>query len=331
MGLRVPFQGRYLICQSSTITEVKDFSAGSMGVELSKYALPLTNRPHVSRGQNIVHTPKSLGLSERKIKTGYEYFSGTYLPVVTLEFDYTEHLASLFLWLLFQKGASEGAGPGYQKDYIPYVDPEPEIYCNIARIMSDSDSDGFLIKGGVCRSLTVSGREGEVVKVSAEMIGASKWAFNFGSGVFNWSERAPEMFQDITSVLISTAEAKNDFREFSVTVTNNVVPKYCNSQVPIRFVLGKLEATGTFVLNWDHATRGGLIPFADWRDNDVRDWQVVFDSGASSFHIRGSYRNVEVVNEEQATIRHEIESAHFSTSDYGIAFEVTDSQERGIT
>lgn len=335
MGLRVPWQDQYLIVQSSTISEAKDFSAGGIGIEADKYVLPLTNHPHLSIGQNIISTEKSLGIAERRSGTGYEYQAGTRLPVITLETDCTNQLMGLLGWLFFQNGVTEGASPNYAKECIPWTNPEPEIYCNLVRVMSGSSADSFRIRGGICRNITISGREGEIIKVSSEIVGAYiDNNFNALSAVFNWSERSSGLFQNITARLEVESNG-NDFdisdslSEFSFTINNNVIPKYYNSQNPTSFILGKLTGSFSCVFNWSNANMGGQDAFDTLKTSGYTVLSVTI--GSSHFWVYGITRDVEIIDEEQNKIRVSADMAAVKTETHSALFNIIDSINRGIT
>lgn len=341
MGLRVPWQDQYLICQSSTISEAKDFSAGSIGLEADKYVLPLTNHPHLSSGQNIINTEKSLGMAYRQGKIGYEYQAGTRLPVVTLEFDFHEKLMGLLTYLFFQNGTHQAAGPGYGKSTSKWTNPEPEIYCNIAKVMSDSSADSFRIRGGICRSFTISGREGESLKVSVEIVGAYiDNDFNASVAIFNWSvpPSGRELFQDFSTVDIFVGDANYNnvsLNEFSFTVNNNARPRFYNSRNPVSFILGKLTGSCSCVLNWSQASIGGQKAFEELKSasgGKFEMWMVV--ESPHDLNPNGIIQNVEVISEEQCKVRIETELAYLSGTawqDYPLFMAIIDSVDRGIT
>lgn len=336
MGLRVPWQDQYLICQSSTISEAKDFSAGSMGIELSKYALPLTNHPHIGLGQNIIKTAKSLGIAQNQRGGGYEFQAGTRLPTVTLETHYTACYLSLFLWLLFQNGSSEGPPTGYDKVYQPWTNPTPEIYCNIAHVMSSGSADSFRIRGGIVRSVTISGEEGGECKISVEIIGAyidtnfnaSSAVIDFPVGSEQWHR--PASFQ-IANLYIPHSDLDTLLMDkFSFTVSNNATVKYNNSQSPTSFILGKLEATLNFSLMWGDPNRGGMYLIDKIKDCSEVSARISLGTYGSNAYFHGIVNSDDITADEQHKLNMTMDCAK-SGSDPAVEFSIIDEQQRGIT
>lgn len=331
MGMRAPWQDCYLICQSSSISEAKDFSSG-IGVESGKFILPLTNRPNLGYGHTEVVTEKATGVSLKAYQTYYEYHKGVILPTVTLEMEYTPHLASLFMWLLFQNGVVEEGAPTYTKTSTYWTSCVPEIYCNIVRVMSGSVADSFRIRGAICKSLSISSEKGSAWKLAAEMVGAYlDTDFNASTAVLAYSERNTLVFSDIDYVYFNGDQSGDRvyrLESFNLTITNNVIPKYYNSQNPVSFVLGRLDGSLDFKLSWADTAGGGMEflnlikTFADVTMNI----QVTKETFMTDVYLQGIPKDFDIVSEAEALVSGKI---LWGNSVAGLG--ITDRQARGIT
>ena len=267
MAIRSGWEDQYAIIQTQGgITSDIDIGGASLiasgalqGVDVDKFGLEVTNSPSIDPGQNIIDTPKSLGIPYRRTGAGYEFQQGTKAPSVTVEFDVTAPLMSLMLWLLLQNGGSQTGSAPIVYTFVSYTTPIVEVWCNFWRIMSASVANSHQILGGIVQSLTLSGSEGDTFKGSAEIIGADFSNIeNLGGNTTNiaYDQQAPILYQDLTFDLNSTAVHVS---EFSVTISNNAIPHYyVGSQTPRRFLLDRLEISGSFKLAWDSDVDGGV-------------------------------------------------------------------------
>jgi len=179
------WQEQYYIQQTSDINERPRWRDSDTGIRNGKFVLYLTNRPHLP----VVPVPKetmlSFGRSDRRTDE-YDQFA-TNVPSFTLEGPANAYNLSLFLWLLFQNGASETYDSNNQVNistFIPYTSADVNTYCSILRKMVDStttinqDTESHLMLGCVCKSLTLNSTEREVLTYTAEMVGASHRKYN---------------------------------------------------------------------------------------------------------------------------------------------------------
>lgn len=247
----------------ATVGASYDFETGKIGVDSNKYGIQLNNHPTFDPGQNIIDQEKAIGTSYRRAGAGYEFQQGTRLPTTTFEFDVTEKNIVPFLWTLFQKGLDEGAASVYLKTFGCYLEAEDscEAYMTLLRKMSDEDTNSHVIGGAICRSMTLSATSGEPLRASCEMIGynmVTDFDFNAQSSIIEYDNSAPLLWQNATVELDDSAI---NIDGFSITITNNAVPKFYDSQHPVKYVLGRITVDGTITIPWGDTNKGSNTEF----------------------------------------------------------------------
>ncbi len=182
------WQSNYHIQQTESINEHPKFRSTDIGIKgtgsaAGKFIFPITNRPHLPISpqlrENILVTGRA---DKRTIEFVQDILDP---PTFTLEMPANAYNLSLFLWLLFQRGASETtSGSVVTSTFIPYTSVDIEVYTAVSRSMVDAittinqDTTSHLILGCICQSLTISAEERGILRLSAEMIGASHRLYN---------------------------------------------------------------------------------------------------------------------------------------------------------
>ncbi len=183
MPARVPWMDRFLIQQTTNRMEEhpeydKDANIGITGdttADSGKFTMPLINHPHLPSPTTInnleLATGRSDGYTVEHIQTASE------APTFTLEMPANAHNLSLFLWSLFQTGASENESSGtITMTCVPYTSPVPEMWLAVTRLMLDIntkitlDTISHMVYGCICRSLTLTAEEGGLLNLSAEIV-----------------------------------------------------------------------------------------------------------------------------------------------------------------
>lgn len=247
------------VWNSATVT-TGNFVSGAIGVDTSKYGIPLTNFPVFDSGTAIINTRKAVGTPYRQTGTGcLEYQMGARTPQTTYECDATYKIMALFCQLLFQGGASEAATTPFLKTYIPYAEGDADVVACAALIrkMSGQTANSHVIGGAIIRSLSISGEEGQPIKLSAEFMGynmVSDYDYSSEANILEFDTTACLMLQNMSVKLAGTAV---NIGKFDLSISNNAVPKYYNTNAVTKFVLGDFTATGNIVVPWAAATVGG--------------------------------------------------------------------------
>ena len=204
---------QYMIQQTSSRTAAPTFkqqgqlaaSAGNIGIEgdgsinsdVGRFIMPLLNAPHINPGFATVDHFTSTGRAD--LFPAYDMTSVPSEPAsVTLEMPLNAYNLSLFAWLLFQNGASESGVTYNTIVCVPYTSPGVEIYCAILRMMEDSNAVkpnaltstmSHILYGGICRSFTISGASGDILRLSAEVVGSFAFASGTGPTILTAGER----------------------------------------------------------------------------------------------------------------------------------------------
>ena len=262
MATRTTWQDKYLIQQTSSLTEAPDFDpAVDIGIEGTGSAngvflVPTTDHPHLNPASAINEQELAVGVSQRH---HLEYNTTIAEPnSVTLNMQMNAYNLSLFIWLLFQTAAGEAAGTGdiLIMSAAPYTEADYEVYCAITRLLGgtagDDDTKSQYMVGCICNSLTITGETGGIMQLSAEMMGADWAVANNDLGTQTWSslafsDKAPLKFQDMHFELDNE---KVDVPSISITVNANVAAQFYNNNTIQKFVLGRLNVEGNFGVPW---------------------------------------------------------------------------------
>lgn len=275
---------RYMIQQVATRTTAPTFTAASniglegTGAAAGIYVAPLLNASHINPGYATVEHITSTGRSD--LFPVYDMTTVATEPAsITLEMPLNAYNLSLFSWLLFQNGTTE------TEDAVtmlmickPYTSPLPEIYCTIVRVMADSlatkpnvDTMSHILYGGICRSLTISGSSGDILRLSAEIVGSYAIAaaatdltlsppkMLINNAATNWdtfalptSTISPIRFSALT-VTFGAADTAKGIDDFSITFTNDAAMRYYNENAVQGEVLQRINGSGSFTLAWGQA------------------------------------------------------------------------------
>jgi len=276
MAVRVPFQDLYAIEQTSSATGWPLFmDSTTIGIEgtgtgnTGKFILPITEHAHLNPGASSVEHELTTGQSNRAV---IEYNTvASAPPTTTLTMPMTAYNLSLFLWLLFQTGTSEGSASGVKvMTCVPYTAATVEEYCHLVRVLgtyTDSmkvDTQSHIMRKCICNSLTINGEEGDILMLTAELMGTEWAASSPGKGKFvnnnyqwstlNYSTKTPIKFQALTTKLNNSPL---DIPSFSITISNNAQAIYYTNATIQRFILGRLTLEGNIFIPWSDDGVGG--------------------------------------------------------------------------
>lgn len=156
----------------------KDANIGITGdgsADSGKFVMPLSNHPNLPSPTTITNLELATGRSDAH--TVEHVQTASEAPTFTLEMPANAHNVSLFLWSLFQSGASESeTGGTITMTCIPYVSPVPEVWLAVTRLMIavsntiTMDTVSHMVYGCICRSLTLTSEEGGLMNLSAEIV-----------------------------------------------------------------------------------------------------------------------------------------------------------------
>ncbi len=280
MADRASWQSKYYIEQNpaaslATLTNKPDFTTNDIGVEGTggsddgTYVLLLENKPSLVPFPNIINeTELTTGRSDRHT-VEYEATVHEASPV-TLEGNANSYIMSLYLWSLFQKGASEGGNGTQIITYTPYTDPTPEMYFSLVKLMSaltsnmTADTQSHYKTGCIVKSLTLTAEERGLVKYSAEVLGAVDGVANTDLGIGSaWStlgypaQNTSWKWQDFTTKFDTTTVA---VKALNLTFNNNVEPVYYGDTDNVSgYRLQRCTVEGTLDLPWGTTTKGANI------------------------------------------------------------------------
>ena len=301
MATKAPWASQYMIQQTSSLTDAPTFvSTTKVGLEGTAaangvYRMGLTNTPHIIPGIGTIEHPTTTGLAEPFTTMDYSQVVGEPASV-TLEMPLNAYNFSLFMLLLFQGGCSEAAG---KLTAVAYTSSAPTYYCSVVRVMVDNtatkpnvDEISHILYGGICKTLTISSGERDILKLTAEIAGS--WARCFTStdlpnykmlianiSATYWNSfafmssgqeanRTPLKFQACTSKIeLDPVGAPGvystvGFDKFSITFTNNAVHRYYANSSIQSWILGRLKGTGSVTIPWGDTNYGGNSPLLDF-------------------------------------------------------------------
>jgi hypothetical protein len=182
MSTKAPWSSQYMIQRTASLTAAPTFAATAIGVEGTGSAngifrLPLTNSPHIVPSSGTIEHATTTGRSEMYSVLDYSQVVGE-PGTVTLEMPMNAYNLALFLILLFQDGCSETDAATMILKATSYTAAAPTYFSSIVRVMVDdfatkpnADTVSHILYGAICKSLTITGSENDILRLSAEMAG----------------------------------------------------------------------------------------------------------------------------------------------------------------
>jgi len=300
------------------------FGAGQTGVEYEKYAIQLLNLPNLfyNLPPQIVNKSSNFsypGINDATLKSISHSFK--------LEFDATLPLLGLFFWLLFHNGTSEGGASTYTKTFVPYTSSLPTVWASLLGVHAESGiSESHTAHGCICRSLTLSGTEGGVVRCSAEMVCRRSYHnANVGSSLLNFSGAVPILFQDLDFWIDYSAYPIYPV-SFTYTITNNAAHKFsANDSIwPVTYTLGVLDHSASFITGWGDGGSDAVGMLAG-----VTDVKLRIANTSETFVI---YNNAQSrIVSSMITDSSRIFSVDWSSIGFNTSITVADSVNRSVT
>lgn len=313
MADKTGWEQSYYMLLTTGITESPSFAAntniGTYGKTIPRVLL--TNQPVFEQNREIIASPKAIGRSflSKSGTTNIERLKGKQAPSTTFEMDFDAGCAFIPFMTLFQDvGALVDAST--TKVFDCYTSSSVSYFANLLRVVENDKSQ--LIKGAIAKSITISGNEGEQLKMSVDWIGsdmeydASTAATTTVSTVSN----DIVLFSNLTFDWGNDGGDSLDVIGFDLTITNNAIPKYYMSDTVSKYLLGQIAVTGTLKFPWGESTVGNNM-FFDYLNN-----QTDF-----LFSIYNSY-SVDAVGEFKLLINAEVDNV-VSNSDDEIVNEIS--------
>lgn len=323
---------------NTATSDADAFAIGAIGVDTSKYAIPLLNHPTFSPGAMVINNRKAVGTSYRRTGDCMEYTQGSRVPTTIFECDATPKLIAVFCQLLFQGGVTEGStGPYYLKTCIPYATGDADVVACAAlvRQMSLGGEDSHLIGGAIIKSLTFSAEEGQPLKLSAEFTGynmVSNFDFNAKSNILEFDNSSCLLFQNSTVTLEGAAM---NIDKFELTITNNAVAKFYNTAHVTKYVLGDFTATGSFRIPWSVNSIGGNAQLNNFTAGTDRLFRIYWGTGSNAttndvdIKVNARYTDATVDGEDEIVTTLPFEAAADGTYE-AITVLVCDGVDRDI-
>lgn len=299
MATKAPWSSQYMIEQTSSLTGDPTFAPATKrglegtGAANGVFRVGLLSSPHIIPSSGTIEHPTTTGLAEMFTTLDFSQVVGEPASV-SLEMPLNAYNLSLFLLLLFQGGCTEVNTAGKNTlRAVAYTSSAPSYYVSVVRVMVDDfatkpnvDTLSHILYGGLCTSLTITGAENDILKLTAEIKGS--WALaaaatdlpNFemliNNAANNWSSfifmtagqeanRIPIKFQDCTTKIGGNAV---DFDNFSITISNNAQHRYYANSSINAWVLGRLTGDASVRVPWGDANYGGNSPLTDFVDGN---------------------------------------------------------------
>jgi len=330
---------------NSATADADAFAAdGSIGVAVNKYGIPLINHPTFDPGSMVINTRKAVGTAYRQTSTGcLEYQQGSRVPTVTYECDATPKILALFFQLLFHVRATEAATTPFLKTFIPYAEGDSDVVACAALVkqMSAGTANSHMIGGAIIKSLTITGEEGQPIKLSAEFTGynmVSDFDFDAAANILEFDTTACLMWQNASVKIAGTAA---NIPGFSLTISNNAVEKFYNTPHVTKYVLGDFTATGSISVPWSATTVGANAQI----DNFVAGTDTLLQirwgaenptaspaAGDVKLEVNMRYTGATVGGDDEIITELPFEAAHDGASGANLAIRayVSDTVDRGI-
>lgn len=319
MTIRTGWQDRFAMAlQTSGITSTIDFSAGSgKGIAgANQYGIPITNKPDLAANLEYLQNQKSLGISQRRVGTGYELTSTIKRPSVSLEFAEADaYVLTNLAWLFFQTGASETPGSPNAYTFAPYTTPNAEVWASVCRAMSDqTGTDWQVVHGGILNNLNLRGGEDTgVLAVTGDLL-CNAFSETFDPSntadaqVNSYPEKAPLLWKNATCTLDGTNIL---LPGFDASLTNGAVLRFFDEATGQKFILQMLTGTVNFRVPWDAATVGDNEQITKYvNGTDVKltvRWGTTTDGDCLlSFNVRYTGAPLEVGDEIETALTGEI-------------------------
>ena len=253
------WQGRYFMFATDSITATGTTN-GTYGE--NKGVVYLKNNPAFEPNLELVNNQKSTGypFPVRSGTTNIERAIGTKAPSVTYEFDFDAGAAYIPLLTLFQT-ANAVTGDTFNKVFAPYSIAQVSKYAVLYRQMEDGVNQ--VIPGAIARSITISGEEGGSVSMSVEWAGSDFLTDNNATPDFTITDSEGldfVMFHDL-DFAYNTTGTTIDVVGFEITITNNVFGRHYDNQAIQKWLLGRLEITGTLRFPWGESNIGANTIF----------------------------------------------------------------------
>jgi len=246
---------------------------GGDGTTAGKFKLLLQNKPDLVSSTGVKESEKASGtadqISEDIVETIAE--PSRFAP----EMHANSYIVSLFMQLMCQTGSSDVLVGSVMRDrFAPYSKIDVTYYgafMGKVQKLNGVVDECQLMRGCLPSSVKLSAAEGDVLTLTADLMGA-KWSNSFaGTGVpataqgilkiafLKWQnakvyiDDAYATPADPTTNLktsIDDATCKLNARGFEVTFSNNLKADFYNSENVMQFTLGKYKVEGSLDIPW---------------------------------------------------------------------------------
>ena len=289
---RAPWQLRYGIVRTASITATNAFATVTdIGIATGVFGVPLTNKPFIDPGQNIIDTRKAVGVATRRVGTvsnDFEFQQGIRDPKVSFEFDANAYNLGLPLWMLFQKGAAEVLVTTTTPNVKTYNAPtysegaECETFANLL-VNTDAGGESQRMYGAVVDSIALSGDINTPLKATVSFIGREiDPDFNADTATISFYDKAPLMWTGTSGPTITLGGTSIEAASFNVTINNNASPRHYNNQLASRYILGDFTAEGSIKFPWGTATLGAHQAIQDFIDGTDKELIIYWGSATGA-------------------------------------------------
>jgi len=249
-------QDRYALdFQSSIETAVSCLN----GIDTGKSGITMFNHSSLYANQNILSQEKTVRSASRNQLV--EYQNTTTNPSVSFQIMLSPKLAFAPFRLFFQRGSLQDSEDSTVKWFFPYSFEEGgstcETWATIVRDLSSGETHSHRLIGAVSNRCSISIDPTEYGIINCEFIGKQyDFSYNSSGDNFTLSTDAPLLWRNCVTKIGNSYNSLEtfDFKELSLSLSNSVVGKKFNNASVQRFVLGKIEGTGSFVVPWENSS-----------------------------------------------------------------------------
>ena len=243
------------------------------GTARGKFKLLLTNKPDLVTSSAVKESEKATGFADN---TEEDFVALVAEPSkFAPEMEANAYTVSLFMQLLAQTGATQSGITVLTSTFVPYTKIDMTYFAAFmgkVQQLGGVVTECSLMRGCVPSSVKLSAAEGETLKLTAEVMGAS-WSKDFnGTGIpasadaiskkaflkwqnaiilmddaYNTADNPDSGLKTLTD---STTTTRFALQGFELTLTNGLIAKFYNSETIQAYVLGKYKGAGTFVIPW---------------------------------------------------------------------------------
>jgi len=290
---------------------VQETAAGTAITTGDNLLLTTEREINIENGMTLNNTRKATGLSYQTAGDGNDFIMTNQLPTVTLPFHCNTDNMVLLLASLTQNPSESGSGP-YVVQYDPYtttamgqieIGDASDFYT--FTLLKQNESGVTLsesLAGCVVRSMTITSGQGDPISISAEIVGMvyDSQVDLSGLASFTAFDTKVKLHSDLTTKFAGNSF---DLLNWSMTITNNVIPVYGPNQTPQKWLFGPLDITLEATWPWTSTDyKAAIKADTDYLFEAYRGSQAGSSNGDISFLSNFVPDNIPTGNQDEMKI-----------------------------